>query len=269
MRRESYRWREQDPQRERVSFDERKRQALTDIATYRVVSVKDLVEQRFGGNPYAARKGLESMKRQGLLQEQTVQVKSGKSFKVLTVTDRGRREARDRSSNGEQRYWAGFVKPAEMRHDAALYRAARCEIEKLEKAGAKVKRVELDYEMKSRVARASERARAKGGGEEAQQARIAEARKMGLPVDEEGRVSYPDARIEYEDEMGVSGRVSIEVTSDSYRSKDIQAKAAAGFALHANGRGAMRQLASALGNQESRRGGGGGGGRKDDELFEL
>ena len=67
-----------------------------------------------------------------------------------------------------------------------------------------------------------------------------------MPVDKKGRVSYPDARIEYENEQGESGRVSIEVTSDGYRSKDIQAKAAAGFALYANGRSAMNKLASAL-----------------------
>ena len=77
----------------------------------------------------------------------------------------------------------------------------------------------------------------------------------------------PDARIEYENEQGESGRVSIEVTSGNYRSKDIQAKAAAGFALYANGRSAMNKLASALRSGESKRGG--GGGRKDDELFEL
>ena len=260
--------REKDPERERTSFDQRKRQAVNDVATYRVVSVRDLVDERFGGNAYAARKGIEELKKEGLLKEDTVQVKSGKTFKVLTATDRGRKEARDSNPDREQRYWSGLVKPNELRHDAAVYRAARNEIEALEKDGAKIKRIRLDYEMKSQVARATERARAKDGREAAQQAKIEAAKELELPVDDKGHVHYPDAQIEYEDEMGAAGRVNVEVTSDNYRGEHIQTKAAAGFALHANGRAAGRRLASAL---DPDRGGkrGGGGGRKDDELFEL
>ena len=68
--------------------------------------------------------------------------------------------------------------------------------------------------------------------------------------------------------MGAAGRVNVEVTSGNYRGEHIQTKAAAGFALHANGRAAGRRLASSL---DPDRGGkrGGGGRRKDDELFEL
>ena len=262
--------REKDQGRERIDIEERKRRAVDDVATYRVVSVRDLVEERFGGNAFAARKAIDALKREGKLEEHAVMVKSGKSFKVLTATGQGRREARERTGNSRQRYWAGAVKPGEQRHDAAVYRAARTEIAALQKDGCRVKRIELDYEMKGRVARASERARAKDGKEAAQKAKRAEAEKIGLPVDKKDHVSYPDARIEYENEQGEAGRVSIEVTSDGYRSKDIQAKAAAGFALYANGRSAMKKLASALRQGDSGRGSGsGGGGRKDDELFEL
>ena len=260
--------REQDPGRERTSFAERKRRAVTDVSTYRVVSVKDLVEERFGGNAYAARKGIDQLKREGLLREDAVQLPSGKSFKVLTATEKGQREARDRNPGGGQRYWSGLVKPAELRHDAAVYRAARTEIEKLEKDGCRVTRVRLDYELKSKVARATERARARSGREAAQKAKLRAAKELKLPVDEQGRVGYPDAQIEYTDARGEAGRVSVEVTSGNYRSRDIQGKAGAGFALHANGRAAGRRIASALDSGGGKRGGGGGG-RKDDELFDL
>ena len=151
-----------------------------------------------------------------------------------------------------------------------MYRAARAEIAELEQRGAAVNRIRLDYELKSRVARATERARARKGGEAAQRAKVEAARKLGLPIDEQGRVHYPDAQIEYSDEMGVSGRVSVEVTSEDYRARDIQAKAAAGFALHANGRAAGRKLGRSLAlDPEGSKRGGGGGRRKDDELFEL
>ena len=268
-----------DPGRERIGFDERKRQAVTDVATYRVVSVRDLVDERFGGNAFAARKGIDALKRKGLLKEDTVVLKSGKGFKVLTATDKGREQARESSPGGGQRYWSGLVKPNELRHDAVVYRAARTEISKLEKDGANVKRIRLDYELKSQVARATERARAHRGCEAAHKAKVESAKALGLPVDENGRVHYPDAQVEYSDEMGVSGRVNVEVTSGDYRGRNIQAKAAAGFSLHANGKAAARLTASALNSGARRaaasfnpdRGGkrGGGGGRKDDDLFEL
>ncbi len=259
--------REQDPRRERVSFEDRKRQAVTDVATYRVVSVKDLVEERFGGNAFAARRGIEQLKRKGLLKERTVQVGRGKSFKVLTATKQGVEQARENDPGGPQRYFSGLVKPNELRHDTAVYRASRAEISKIEQQGGTVTRVRLDYELKSRVARASERARARQGDEEARQARMAAARELELPVDEQGRVSYPDAQIEYTDEQGMSGRVDVEVTSGHYCSRDIQAKAAAGFALHANGRQAARRLALSLDPEGSQRGG--GGPRRNDDLLEI
>lgn len=272
--------RQKDPDRERIPFAERKRQAVTDVATYRVVSVRDLVDERFGGNVFAARKGINELKRQGLLKEDTVQLKSGKSFKVLTATDKGRQQAREHSPGSGQRYWSGLVKPAELRHDAAVYRAARNEIRELELNGGKVKRIRIDHEMKSEVARATERARARSGREAAQKAKAEAAKALALPVDEKGRVHYPDAQIEYENEMGDTGRVNVEVTSDEYRGRDIRAKAAAGFSLHANGQAATRKAAAAFGNGAGRRaaaaldpesGGkrGGGGRRKDDELFDI
>ena len=273
--------REKDPDRERISFAERKRQAVIDVATYRIVSVKDLVDERFGGNAFAARKGIDQLKRAGLLAEDTVHLPSGKGFKVLTATAKGLQHAREHSPGSKQRYWAGLVKPAERRHDAAVYRAARNEIAELERNGAKVKRIRIDYELKSQVARATERARARRGREAAQKAKVAAAKSMDLPVDENGRVHYPDAQIEYEDAMGEMGRVNVEVTSGNYRGEHIHPKAAAGFSLHANGQAAARKVAAAFGNGAGQRAagavdperggkrGGGGGGPKDDELFEL
>jgi hypothetical protein len=161
-----------DINRDRIDILERKRNALDDVATYRVVSVRDLVEQRFGNNAFAARKGIDALIKDGLLDEHTVRVKSGKSFKVLTATNQGRRKAWGSRKHNQQRYWDGLAKPSEVRHDATVYRAARSEISKLEKSGASVKRIQLDYEMKSRVAKAAERARAKDGNEAAVLAKV-------------------------------------------------------------------------------------------------
>ena len=255
--------------RDRIDINQRKRQALDDVATYRVVSVRDLVEQRFGGNAFSARKGIDALKEDGLLHEHTVRVKSGKTFRVLFASQKGRRKAWGNRKHNEQRYWDGLAKPSEIRHDATVYRAARSEIAKLEKAGASVKRIQLDYEMKGRVSKMAEQARAKDGNEAAFLAKIEAAQQMNLPTDHDGRIHYPDARIEYEDEQGSPGRVDVEVTSGNYRNKSLQAKLSAGFKMYANGRSAKRQLAAALGANEPKSGRRGGGSNRDEELFEL
>ena len=53
---------------------------------------------------------------------------------------------------------------------------------------------------------------------------------------------YPDAQVEYTGADGRTGRVNIEVASGNYREGSVRAKAAAGFALHANGPAAARLL---------------------------
>ena len=256
--------------RDRIDFPQRKRQALDDIATYRVVSVRDLVEHRFGGNAFAARKGIDALKNDGLLCEHTIRVKSGKTFQVLFASQKGRHKAWGNRKHSSQRYWSGLAKPSEIRHDATVYRAARSEIAKLEKSGSSVKRIQLDYELKSQVSKIAERSRVKNGNDAAFLAKIEAAKQMHLSTDEAGKIHYPDARIEYENEQGSPGRVDVEVTSDNYRSKSLQAKISAGFKMYANGSASQRRISSALGLNESKSGGGGrGGANRDEELFEL
>ena len=102
--------------------------------------------------------------------------------------------------------------------------------------------IRLDTELKSAVARGSEAARLKDGKRAADAERHRTAAELGLPVDDEGHVLYPDAQIEYTDSEGRTGRVNIEVASGNYREGAIKVKAAAGFALHANGPAAARLL---------------------------
>ena len=68
------------------------------------------------------------------------------------------------------------------------------------------------------------------------------AEELGLPIDAQGRVLYPDAQIEYVDSEGRSGRVNVEVASGHYRPGSVRAKAAAGFRMHANGPAGARVL---------------------------
>ena len=258
-----------DQHRDRIDFEQRNRNALADISTYRVVSFRDLIDQRYGGNAFSASKGIKSLKQQGFVHEHTVHLKSGKSFKVLFASEQGRRQAWSDRTITNQRYWCGLAKTTEIRHDATVYLAARREIGKLEKSGASVKRVQLDYELKSHVSKRAEQTRSANGDEAAFVAKIAAAQQMKLPIDDDGRIHYPDARIEYEDAQGNIGRVDVEVTSGNYRSKGLLAKIGAGFKLYANGNSAKTKINYALGIRQPKSGGGKGSPYRDEELFEL
>ena len=60
-----------------------------------------------------------------------------------------------------------------------------------------------------RVTHRSESARARDGRRAADAERHRAARELELPIDEQGRVLYPDAQIEYTDSEGRSGRVNM------------------------------------------------------------
>ena len=261
--------REHDPTTKRQTFHDRMDRAIADVGTYRNVAYTDVVNTHFDGHPYAARRGVDQMVRSGQVKEHTVKGPQGGNFKVLTLTERGveraERSARAQGLDPKQKAWSGLVKPRELQHDVAVFRAANIEHNKLLEQGAVIKRIRIDAELKREIASATETARARGGKEAADAARVEAAEALGLAVKND-RVEYPDAQLEYLDVEGRSGRVNVEVATEHYSAKSIAAKAAAGFAVHgSNGRAAAR-VARSLGQDE---GGGGGGGGRDKGSIEL
>ena len=230
-----------------TSFRERCGRALADIGVYGAVSYRDLAEARFGGHPYTTRRAVNAWVRDGLVTETTATGPKSNPFKVLTLTRSGvatvRRLAVEHGLDPAQHIRSGVrLQRSQIAHDTAIYRACGRERRRLLEQGAAIRRVRLDNEFKSTVARRSESARAKDGRRAADAERHRIARDLGLPVDDEGHVLYPDAQIEYTDADGRTGRVNIEVASGNYRERSVRAKAAAGFALHANGSAAARLL---------------------------
>ena len=116
----------------------------------------------------------------------------------------------------------------------------RAETNRLLAEGAAIRRIRIDAELKSIVAKRSETARARDGKAAADIERMQAARDLGLPVDDNGKVHYPDVQIEYTDADGRTDHVNVEVATHDYRNRSIQAKAAAGFVIHGNGRAAAR-----------------------------
>ena len=246
--------------RPRRTRTERTRAAIADVGLYRAVSYTDLSAQHFDGHPYTTRRLVTQMRRAGLIEEHEATGPQGNTFTVLTATARGQdaahRAAVDAGHIPEQQTWTGLVKPAELSHDTAVYRAALGERARIEAAGGRVVRVRLDAELKSLVATATEKARAEGGDRAADDAKRAAATELGLPM-QDGHVMYPDAQLDIEDADGVSGRVNVEIASDHYHAAAIAAKAGAGFAMHGSSRSATRKIARALARETDSGPGGG------------
>ena len=272
--RREYNAREAQP-RDRRSRTDRDRDAIADVGMYRAVSYTDISEKHYDGHSYVARRAVTRMVRAGLIEEHEATGPQGNTFKVLTATQRGRdaahRAALDAGHVPEQETWTGLVKPAELSHDTAVYRAALGERARIEAEGGRVVRVRLDAELKSLVATATEKARAAGGDRAADAAKRAAAAELGLPL-QDNRVMYPDAQLDIEDRDGMGGRVNVEIASDHYHAAAIVAKAGAGFAMHGSSPSASRKIGRALGRAAAREtdsGPGGGSGAGRDGFVEL
>ena len=236
-----------DRERGSISFRERCRGALADVGIYGAVSVRDLAEAHFDGHPYTTRRAVNAWVRDGLVEETTAKGPKGNPFKVLTLSRKGAADIRDRAAGqgldpGQHIRSAARLQRAQLAHDTAIYRACGLERQRLLEQGATIRRIRLDGELKSTIARRSESARARDGRRAADAERHRAARELHLPIDARGRVLYPDAQIEYTDSDGQSGRVNIEVASGNYRQGSVRAKAAAGFRMHANGAAGRRVL---------------------------
>ncbi len=272
--RREYNAREAQP-RDRRTRATRDRDAIADVGMYHAVSYTDISEQHYDNHPYVTRRAVNRMVRDGLLEEHEATGPQGNTFTVLTATARGRdaahRAALDAGHVPEQQTWTGLVKPAELSHDTAVYRAALDERARIEADGGRVVRVRLDAELKSLVATATEKARAEGGDRAAETAKAAAAQELGLPM-QDGHVMYPDAQLDIEDSQGMGGRVSVEIASDHYHAAAIVAKAGAGFSMHGSSRSANQNIGRALGRAAAREtdsGPGGGSGAGRDGSVEL
>jgi len=124
---------------------------LTDIGTFRVLKLDDLVTHRYGGDPAEARRDVDSLLRQGLILRRTTHPEKTVYVTITKYAHRFLEGSRPQDSKPGQALYHGFVKPREARHDAAIYRLYQQESARIEKAGGKVQRVILDFELKRSV----------------------------------------------------------------------------------------------------------------------
>jgi len=132
-----------------------------------------------------------------------------------------------------QRIYAGLVKPAEISHDAAIYRMYQAEPAESRKHGVKIRRVVLDYELKKRVY--SPLAKARNLPPEEFRRRQQEVAQANGLIVIEGEFPLPDLRIEYETSEGERTKVDLELATGHYKASQLAGKIAARFKIYIGG----------------------------------
>jgi hypothetical protein len=146
------------------------------------------------------------------------------------LTKAGKELTESALSNRDQVVYSGIVKKRELRHDAAIYDVYQKEAKKISKEGGTPKRVVLDFELKKQVNRQVARIQAIPPAErERQRQEIAESHGLKIV---EGKIQFPDVRIEFESRDQEQCKVDLECVTGHYKARQIAAKAAAGFKLY-------------------------------------
>jgi hypothetical protein len=220
-------------------------EVLSIVGAFRVVCERDLASPK-RATPLA--QDVRSLREQGLLASQTIVI-NGSSERVLTLTEDGlrllerrrERDAAEGTDEDRQEFYAGFVKPRELAHDAQLYRVFETERETLEAEGATITHVALDFELKRDYHQYVEE-RVKEGADR-HEARREFAEEHNLPFRSE-RIELPDLRLEYETADGEPGYRDLELATESYSRTQLAGKHSAGFRIY---RAACRPRAGAAG----------------------
>jgi len=189
------------------------------------------VTHRYGGDPAEARRDLDNLMRQRLILRRTTHPEKTVYVTLTKAAHRFLEGSRPQDSKQRQALYQGFVKPREARHDAAIYRLYQQEAARIEKAGGKVQRVILDFELKRSVNHKLAKLQSLPASEQAERKReIAE--ENSLPI-VNGKVALPDLRLEYEGPDQELGKVDLELVTGDYHAQALAGKAQTGFAMYA------------------------------------
>ncbi len=211
-------------------------ETMTEIGRFRMIDVRDLVDFRYEGDRSQAEQDLRNLIRQRLARRIRLVLPTGNRY-PRRRPDPSRRtlpepSPRDPGSRlGNQKLYSGFVKPAEARHDAAIYRMYQLEAEKIRLEGGKIRRLVLDYELKAKVFRPLSKLRHRGDDAALREKQKEVSSRHDLPI-VRGRVAFPDLRIEYERRDGELDHRDLELATEHYRPGQLAQKRLAGFKIY-------------------------------------
>jgi hypothetical protein len=215
----------------RYELTARERSTLRDVGRFRTIS-DALLKHQYNGMAAAMRRELGRLQHQGFLQRRSISVgKHRDTLVIVALTEEGAEAVRqDGELRDGQSVYAGFVKPAEVPHDAAIYQMYQAEAAKIEANGGNVRRVVLDYELKKEVYSRLARQRDAGVLEYAQKQQQVAA-DLRLPI-VDGKISLPDLRIEYETPEADLDHVDLELATEHYHRGHMNTKARTGFKMY-------------------------------------
>jgi hypothetical protein len=201
---------------------------LQDLGAFRTITANSLRKHLYDNNDERFRKDVRSLREQSLL---TVQPGSRENGEYVALTKVGKELTHSAlRSNPDQAVYSGIVKKRELRHDAAIYDVYQKEARKIYKAGGIPKRVVLDFELKKQVNRQLAQIQTIPPEErERQRQDIAETHGLKIV---EGKIQFPDVRIEFESRDQEQCKVDLECVTGHYKARQIAAKQAAGFKLY-------------------------------------
>jgi len=206
---------------------------LTEVGKFRVINQEDFAELAYAGNHSRLENDVRNLIQQGLLERRETSPFKKQSRQVLTLTKRGRQLIRENEFvPDDQAIYSGLVKPKEADHDSALYRLYQKAAAEIEGQGGKILRVQLDYELKEQLYRKLGRRAKMHDRTEAFHLKNGFAQQLYLPVIN-GRVSFPDLRIEYTTQEMEIARVDLELATGHYHAGHLAEKARAGFQIYA------------------------------------
>ena len=227
-RREAQREPAREPQ-DRYSLRDSEMQTLADIGTFRTLTLADLAKHRYAGNHAQAQAGVRNLVREGFLRIRTAHPSEAV---YAALTRQGKELLNRRRTEGDrQTYYAHFVKPRELRHDAAIYRLYQEVAGRIAREGGHVRRVVLDFELKKSI-NAKVAKLVSLPQTEREQRRRQIAQEHGLTV-VDGKIPLPDLRIEYESAEREQTKVDVELATSDYHRDSLAAKARAGFSIYA------------------------------------
>jgi hypothetical protein len=212
------------------SLSDSQLRTLSEIGRFRTISNNDLERYRYDQDTARMRQACRSLLNQRLIQTGSIWRGQDKErLTVVTLTCQGKRLLEQAGERGT--LYAGFVKPAEMAHDAAIYPMYQAEATRIMKLGGQIRRITLDYELKRKVY--SPLAKERPRSEEYKKRQAEVAAQHGLKV-VRGHIQLPDLRIEYETPDGEMARSDLELATHHYRGGQLASKAEAGFRFYAS-----------------------------------
>lgn len=214
-------------------FTEDDLRLLVDLGRFRMVEQTDLAVL-VGKKERRLQRTFRSLEKQGLLSRRALtSPQGGGPRKVAFLTRTGREVLTAAAGETSQRFYSGFVKKQELAHELAVYRMYQLEAERIRKEGGTVCRVQLDHELKRRAFSFLEKARLWKEPEE--KIKTVCASVLALTVDE-GKLVFPDLRLEYQTASGERSHVDLELSTEHYKTSQRAAKARAGFRVYHLGR---------------------------------